>query len=287
MEEILYRKQKLQVKTIPKNTLLFRLTKTSQNDLRGVPIDASENRCITPNFNVFFHPNPFIGFYMYKEYLNDIGTIVNIYMLEKDIKVLMLIKPSKYSRLTNKTKRNFLKQCSDVPKGCMPKIGNSYDPCFSQTLIKKYPDVVGMITNAPGDHKLLRKAIKKGIPRKTMRVINTQKVEDSMGYNGIPELILHPLTKRSSKQIIVHPDSKLENNYKLLKKMKFNEDELHKFMNKYTTYNPSTYFYMLNSNYYNSAISTSSVTSSNKSSPSLNELDNNLSGSTSVLNRTE
>lgn len=270
MEEILYKKQKLKVKIIPKNTLLFRLTKSSDNDLRGVPIDES-TRCITPNFNVFFHPNPFIGYYMYKDYWKDIGTTVNIYILEKDIKVLMLIKPSKYSRLTNKTKRNFLKQCSDVPKGCMPKSGNAYDPCFSQTLIKKYPDVVGMITNAPGDHKLLRKAIKNGIPKKTMRILNSQKAEDSMGINGIPELILHPLTKRPSKQIIVHQEDKLENNYKLLKKMKFNEDELHKFMNKFTKYDPSTYFYI-----YNVSTSTSLLELSNKSSSS-NELDSNLS----------
>ena len=54
-EEIPYRKQKLKVKTIPKNTLLFRLSKSTENDLRGVPIENSENRCIIPNFNVFFH----------------------------------------------------------------------------------------------------------------------------------------------------------------------------------------------------------------------------------------
>ena len=34
--------------------------------------------------------------------------------------------------------------------------------------------------------------------------------------------------------------------------MKFNDDELHKFMDKYTKYNPSTYFYT-----YNSSTSTS------------------------------
>lgn len=251
-EEIPYRKQKLKVKTIPKNTLLFRLSKSTENDLRGVPIENSENRCIIPNFNVFFHPNPFIGYYMYKDYLNDIGTIVNIYILEKDIKVLMLIEPSKHTRLSNKTKRNFIKQCSDVPKGCMPRKGNSYDPCFSQTLIKKFPDIVGMITLAPGDNKLIKKAKKRGMPKKTMRILDTQKARDSFGINEIPELILYPLVKRSSKQIIVHSEDKLENNYKLLKKMKFNDDELHKFMDKYTKYNPSTYFYT-----YNSSTSTS------------------------------
>ena len=134
----------------------------------------------------------------------------------------------------------------------MPRRGNSYDPCFSQTLIKKFPDIVGMITLAPGDNKLIKKAKKRGIPKKTMRILDTQKAQDSFGINEIPELILYPLIKRSSKQIIVHSEDKLENNYKLLKKMKFDDDELHKFMKKYTKYNPSTYFYT-----YNASTSTS------------------------------
>ena len=53
---------------------------------------------------------------MYKDYLNDIGTIVNIYILEKDIKVLMLIEPSKHTRLSNKTKRNFSEKFNNDQK---------------------------------------------------------------------------------------------------------------------------------------------------------------------------
>lgn len=238
MESITYRKEKLFIKTIPKDTLLFRLTKTPENDTRGVPID--KGRCITPNFNVFFHPNPFIGKHMYKDYEKETGTDVSIYILTNDIKVLMLIEPSKYSRM-DRRKKKFIKPCSTVKKGCMSKTGNEYDPCFSDTLIKKHPEIVGMIALAPGDLKHMRSALKRGIRDKTQKLFH--KAKDSFGISAVPELILHPLTKRPSKDIIVNPEDKLENNYSLMKTIPYNEDELHKFMEDHAVYNPDTYFF--------------------------------------------
>jgi hypothetical protein len=238
METIEYRKSKLLVKTIPKDTLLFRLTKTPENDTRGVPTE--NGRCITPNFNVFFHPNPFIGKHMYKDYEKDIGTDVSIFVLTSDIKVLMLINPSKYSRLDRK-KKGFIKPCSTVKKGCMPKSGNSYDPCFSDTLIKKHPEIVGMIAVAAGDLKMMKSAIKRGIKQRTQKLFH--KAKDSFGVEAVPELILHPLTKRPGKEIIVKPEDKLENNYTLMKTVPYNEDELHKFMQEHAVYDPDTYFF--------------------------------------------
>jgi hypothetical protein len=239
MESIEYRKSKILVKTIPKDTLLFRLTKTPENDTRGVPIE--KGRCITPNMNVFFHPNPFIGNLAYTEFTKDIGTSVSIYTLTNDIKVLMLIEPSKYSRLDRKKKGSFIKRCSTVKKGCMPKNGNSYDPCFSDTIIKKYPDIVGMIAIAAGDVKYMKAALKRGIKEKTRKIFH--KAKDSFGVEGVPELILHPLTKRPSKDMIVSPEDKLENNYTLMKTVPYNEDELHKFMEEHAVYNTDTYFF--------------------------------------------
>ena len=237
METILYRNTKLDVKTIPKGTLLFRLTKTPLNDTKGVPIENNK-RCITPNFNVFFHPNPFIGFHMYNPYLKTIGTNLSIYVLSKDIKVLWLVNPSKYNRLDYNKKRFFIKRCSTVKKGCMPKQGNDWDPCLAESIIKKHPEIVGILANSAGDQKYLKAALKRGISNKTQKVFH--KAKDSFGISSVPELILHPLTKRPSADII---DSTFETNYKLLKTIPYDEKKLHEFMENKTEYDPSTFFF--------------------------------------------
>jgi hypothetical protein len=240
METIPYRRSKLLIKTIPKGTLLFRLVKDQLSDVRGVSINET-TRCITPNFNVYFHPNPFIGHHMYKEYLNEIGDTVHIYTLKEDVKVLLLVEPSKHSRLDYKKKGMFLKPCSTVRRGCMPKKGKEYDACLSDTIIKKFPNVVGMIAVSAGDAKYLRKALKRGIRNKTLKTFH--KAKDSSNIEGVPELILHPLTKRPSEDVLVKDDTELDNNYKLLKKIPYNEDKLHQFMDAHATYDDETKFF--------------------------------------------
>jgi hypothetical protein len=178
---------------------------------------------------------------MYKEYLSEIGDTVHIYELQKDVKVILLLNPSPYNRLDYKKKGIFLKPCSTVKKGCMPRKGNSYDPCFSDTIVKKHPEVVGMLLNAAGDIKLFKKAVKRGIPNKTLRTF--KKAKDSFGIETVPELILHPLAKRPSSNVIVKKEDELDGNYKLLKSVKYNEGELHKFMNTHAEYDPETYFF--------------------------------------------
>lgn len=239
-ESIPYRNTKLLIKTIPKGTLLFRITKTPINDTRGVPISEKE-RCITPNFNVYFHPTPFSGHYMYKQYAKDMGDTVHIYTLKQDIKVLLLINPSKYTRLDRIKSRIFLKPCSTIRKGCMPRKGNSYDTCVSDTIIEKHPEVVGLLGISVGDNKSLRESIAKGINRKTFKRLRF--VKDASKHRGIPELTLHPLTRRPNKDILVHDGDKLDNNYKLLKSVTYNEDYLNKFMDKHAVFDEETNFY--------------------------------------------
>jgi hypothetical protein len=242
MEEIPYRNTKLLLQTIPKGTLLFRLVKRSLNDTRGVPLDDG-TRCIIPNYNVFFYPNPFVIKLALGKWLKteDLGEYVHVYILTHDIKVLKLIKPSKYSRGHKKTKRNFIKTCSTVPKGCMPNSLSRYDPCLSDTIISKYPYVVGIMGIPAADSKDLKKSLKKT----SKRIKNFLKMtDDSLGVHGIPELVLHPLVKRPSQQIIVKDTDVLENNYKLLTKININnEAKLLNFMDKHTTYNPDTFYY--------------------------------------------
>ena len=242
MEEIPYRNTKLLLQTIPKGTLLFRLVKRPLDDTRGVPLDDG-TRCIIPNYNVFFYPNPFAAKLALGRWLKveDKGDYMHIYTLVHDIKVLKLIKPSKYSRGHKGTKRNFIKGCSTVPKGCMPRSLSTYDPCLSDTVISKYPEVVGILGISTADSRDLRKSLKK-----TSKRIKSffKMTEDSAGNRGIPELVLHPLVKRPSSQIIVKDTDVLENNYKLLTKIDVNnEARLLKFMDQHAVYNPDTFYY--------------------------------------------
>jgi hypothetical protein len=234
--EVPYRNTKLPLKLIPKGTILFRLSKDTQNDLRGVPLNDG-TRCLTPNFNVFFHPNPFIGIHLYKDYLEETGNTVNIYRVLNDIKVLSLVKPSKYSRMSMKNK-TFITRCSTVKQGCLPKKGKSYDPCLSKTIIQKFPEIVGMLVLAPGDNKL-----KKNFKNANPQIFTYfHKAEDSFNIKEVPELILHPLSRRPSENVIVHEGDSLDLNYELLEKIPYNEKVLLKYMTK-LKYNPSTYFF--------------------------------------------
>ena len=143
MDSIPYRKSKILIKTIPKGTLLFRLTGYPKNDLRGVP-KKDGTRCILSNHNVFFYPNPFVGnIALYKFKDTDLEHLA-VFVLKNDIKVIWLLNPSKYSRVSKNTKRNFLKRCSTVRQGCLDRkiisrgLHAKYNPCLSDTIIKKY-----------------------------------------------------------------------------------------------------------------------------------------------------
>jgi len=240
MEEIPYRNTKILIQTIPKGTLLFRLVKRPLDDLRGVPLDDG-TRCIIPNYNVFFYPNPFTVKLTLGKWFTKEDTGMHAYILTHDVRVIKLLKPSKHYRGTKGTKKNFIKTCSTVPKGCMPNSLAKYDPCLSDTIVKKYPDVVGMIGIPAADARALNKSLKK-TSKKVSKFFKL--AEDSGGLKGVPELVLHPLTKRPSKNVIVHDEDTLENNYKLLTKFNLNdEDKLIQFMEKHAIYNPETFFY--------------------------------------------
>lgn len=244
METIPYRKSNILLKTIPKGTLLFRRTKDPENDTRGV-LREDGKRCITPNFTVYFHPTPFAGQYMYKRYLDEIGDVVHIYKLKRDVKVILLLEPSEYTRMDRIKKGMFLKPCSTVRKGCMSRKGRSYDTCLSDTIIKKFPNVVGMLGISVGDNKSLRENLKKNVSNKTMKTF--KRVKDSSEHSGIPELALYPLSQRESKDVIVEENDELDTNYELVDSVEYNEEKLHKFMDKHAKYNSEIYFYMYKS----------------------------------------
>jgi hypothetical protein len=239
METILYRRKKLEVKTIPKGTLLFRLVKKSEDDMRGVPL-ADGSRCITPNQNVFFYPNPFVGKLALGLWIKDFKRIT-VYKLTRDVKVLWLLNPSKNTRLDKNTKRNFLKRCSKVPQGCLPKPRAAYDPCLSDTIIKKYPDIVGMVGISINDAGRLKENLKRNSTRRVRKYFKPAK--DFTGTESVPEMVLHPLSQRPQKDMIVREGDVLENNYEKIGEYKLaDEPALNQLLDN-ARFNPETFFY--------------------------------------------
>lgn len=243
--EVPYRNTKLLIKELPKGTVLFRLVKKRNDDeLRGIPI-GDDLRCISPNHNVFFYPNPFIAKKALQMWCKN-SKHMNVYILEHPIKVLWLLNPSKHSRVTKNTKRNFIKRCSKIKKGCIPYHGtgmhSAFNPCVSDTMIEKYPDITGMMNLSVGDAPRIRDALK-STPKNLLRFMHT--ASDAHINDSIPELILHPLTKRPQKDLIVYPEDKLDNAYSFHKCFCSDDREkLEQFMKK-LTYNPETFFYEL------------------------------------------
>jgi hypothetical protein len=237
METIPYRNTKLFIKTIPKDTLLFRLVNNPEDDLKGVLLKDGK-RCITPNYNVFFYPNPFAGILAFQKYINEFTSgLIHVYKLKYDVKVLSLLKPSEYTRTSKNLQRTFIKRCSTVKKGCLPRQGKSYDPCLSDTIIKKYPEIVGMIAIQSKDSNIIKKNLKK-----TQKLQKYFKFAEDATSNGIPELILHPLRTRSTKNILT-TNEPLDTNYEHFKEFNIKDiQKLEEFM-KSTTYDPETYFY--------------------------------------------
>lgn len=241
MDSVPYGRKKLLVKTIPKGTLLFRLSKDIENDLRGVPLE-DKTRCIAPHFKVFFYANPFASEFAFKQYLSDYDKNIYVFILTEDIHVFNLLNPSPYTRQDKTRKRFFLKRCSTVKQGCLPKKLNEYDACFSDTIIKKYPNIVGYIANVWSDSVSMKKTLHSSENAKYKKYFNF--AEDIAKVKSIPELAIYPLVSRSSKNVIVNSEDKLENSYKLFRKFNRNDKKsIVSFMDNHTTFNPETFYF--------------------------------------------
>jgi hypothetical protein len=234
---IKYRNKEIPILTLKKGTLLFRYSKNgSLPDLRGIPID-SEHTCLNSNYNVFFHPNPFVGRYMLPQFKK--FDTINIYKTLADLKIIMLIKPSVFTRGHRNSKRNFIKNCSNTRKGCFDRKLKSSDPCLSDTIIKKYPEITGMIGFAKKDANVLN-IFEKNISASNMKYMHF--VEDINGVKSVPEIVLYPLKTRNPKDIIINNSEKLDQAYELVSEFPYNTEKLREFMDK-AKYNPETYCY--------------------------------------------
>lgn len=242
MDSVPYRNTTLLVKTIPKGTLLFRITRDVENDFRGVPTESGK-RCITPHFKVFFYPNPFAAELAFEKYLDqDYDKNTYIYIVTKDIKVFYLLNPSPHTRRDKTRKRFFLTRCSTRKQGCMPRKMNEYDACFSDTIIKKYPTVVGYLGNVWSDSVSMKKNLSK--PENVRYKKYFKYAEDATNVKTVPELAIHPLVERPSKDLLVEENTPLNNSYKLFKKFNRNDKKsIMAFMDKHTKFDPETFYY--------------------------------------------
>jgi len=243
METIPYRNTKVLLKILPKGTLLFRRLKKNQlNDLRGL-LTEDGKRCHTQNFNVFFYPNPFATTMRANDlHISGYDKYVYVYMLTKDVKLISLIKPSKYGRYDRTRKRIFIKPCATIKKGCLTKNRRNCDVCLSNTIIKKYPDIVGNIAISKTDGRAIETSLANKSNENIRRFFH--RTEDAAGTVAVPEISMIPFVTQPQEDTLVEDEPLPETNYKLLTKLYFGDrNKLIKFMDTKTKYNPDTFLY--------------------------------------------
>jgi hypothetical protein len=171
---------------------------------------------------------------------------MEVYELEKDVKVVLLLKPSPHTRGDSRYKtlksKTFMITCNKTRKSCLK--GRPYDPCFEDGFIKQFPEVVGYIGVGRNDSLELKAYMKTSLKP----VIDyIQMTEDRRGVTGTPELVLYPLQHRHQKDILIkNPEEwkqTQEFNYKHLQSLPHNQTDLLKFIEHHTTRDQNTGYY--------------------------------------------
>jgi hypothetical protein len=242
MEIVQYKKHKIYLDTIPKGTLLFRVVPNKEDDLTGVSV--GNKKCIPPQYNVFFYFNPFVTESQPRWY--ESIKSMEVYELEKDVKVVLLLKPSPHTRGDSRYKtmksKTFMITCNKTRKSCLK--GRPYDPCFEDGFIKQFPNVVGYIGVGRNDSLELKAYMKTSLKP----VIDyIQMAEDRRGVTGTPELVLYPLQHRHQKDIMIKDPEEWKQtqdfNYKHLQSLPHNQTDLLDFIQHHTTRDQNTGYY--------------------------------------------
>jgi len=231
----IYGNSKVPLITIPKGTLLFRAVEDKEADFKGV------NNCFSPQYNVFFYFSPFIvdgipGWY------TRIPTM-NVYVATQDIEVASLISPSKFTRATRLKKKQFMIACNKTRKSCLK--GRTYDPCFRENFLEKYPEILGWVALGKNDIAAFKNSVKEGIvsPDKLKFV---KYVMDKRSIKGPPELAIYPLKERSMTDVVPPKDKSLFN-YEHIATISREGNELKEFMEKHAVAVPGKWYYTYSS----------------------------------------
>lgn len=202
--------QKFKTIIIPKGTILFRGL-NFENDSRYMSLfndfvgfENNKYYSIAPTMNVFFYPVP---------YVSDSVKIYDIHIMfitQYDIELLLLINPSNISR-SNKSGGIYdkiFKLCSDISE--KDKCGHEMsrvDPCFTDIMLKRFPQIDGYISLAEQDSELFTKLFQKMVNHddeigKAKHILPSI-LSNSRGIIGIPEIVIHPLHFRYDDCVII------------------------------------------------------------------------------------
>lgn len=237
MDTVAYKGKQIPIMVIPKGTVLFRAVEYPESDLTGTDVQPGK-RCIPPNYNVFFYTNPFVvdGIRWFQKGY----PTVTAYKIIHDLRIVLLVKPSPFSRSTRHEKDAFILSCDKVKDMCIE--GREYDPCFRKDFLENNKNVHGFAAVAGADSRDLNDAIRKGIVSKSQLKL----FKDERNFDGPLEIALYPLNTRSLDDVFIeHPvEWKTEHmdqyNYKQLIHLRRNCADRQNFLDMYTTYNETT-----------------------------------------------
>ena len=193
--------EKLTILTIPKGTILFRhIYKTDNpiNDYLGVYDKEKDTYVLSPDQYIYFYFYPYIrdtNKFVSSE-IKDISTMIT-YVTSRDTNILLLIKPSKYSKSKRFRSKSII--LCDETTNCDNSKGFKTDVCFNPKFKEENPDIVGNISIKYSDNLDLK------------NVFFSEKFKDFRKFisffrninnnSGVPEIALYPRAKNSDRCI--------------------------------------------------------------------------------------
>jgi len=226
-----YGNTKIPVIKIPKGTLLFRAVLNPESDYEGV------DNCFPPQYNVFFYYSPFVVDGI-PEWYHRIPNM-QVYVTTHDLKIVSLISPSKFTRGTRLTKKQFMVPCNKTRKACLQP--RAYDPCFRESFLEKHPTLLGWTALGNNDVKAYKESVQKGLLGDREKYVHF--VSDSRGIVGPPELAIYPLKKRYMEDIQPPKDTDLFN-YQHIASISRNGHDLEDFMNQHAEKVEGKWYYV-------------------------------------------
>jgi hypothetical protein len=241
--------------TIKKGTLLFRYVYDIPKDNKFIK-DMSEGSfigirksrnvdsfCLPFTYNVFFYPYPYImdtNKYLFYNKVNRAEMV--LFETTKDLKVVLLLTPSKLRRISKEEENEILITCDNY-EYCENLKGFYYDACFRKDFLEKNKDIMGYYGISEGDSKRFLKSYKTPKYKPFKKFVHFYKNDKNV---GIPELVLYPRNERIFEDINIEiKKGKVyeyikENedlfNYKMIDTLKHfpygKNDELSRFLNK-------------------------------------------------------